>query len=198
MIFGRGGFPSRIMLIGDFPAEGSTDAPFTGGAGMELNKVLAEAGIMKGDCYETLAVKERPPLGIISAWITRKKKDILPTHILLHDRYVTGKIVEARKFLVDEISRVDPNVIVTLGETAFWLLSGRTDVDRWRSSMLEWEGRKLIPTFSPHFILKQWDCRPLVIRDLERVKTGPPRAPTLPALSGASRPPPPLTRCSTA
>ena len=168
-IKGEGPIPTRVMIVGEYPAERDR-IPLDGGAGMELNRMLHEVGIMRSECYVTYACKERPPLGQLSAWVALKKKDIGPGHQLLQDKYCLSPIIEGHKELLLEIEMVQPNIIIAMGNLALWMLTGHWGVLKWRGSLLSFNSIKVIPTLTPGAVLREWPQRAVVLSDLRRVK----------------------------
>lgn len=168
-IRGEGPIPTRVMIVGEFPSERDR-VPFDGGAGMELNRMLHEAGIMRSECYVTYACKERPPNGVLSTWIALKKKDITQHHTLLRDKYCTYHLHEGHAELMTEIEMVQPNIIIAMGNLALWMLTGHWGVLKWRGSLLSFKDCKVIPTLTPGAVLREWPQRAVVLSDLRRVK----------------------------
>jgi uracil-DNA glycosylase len=72
--------------------------------------------------------------------------------------------------LGDELCRYNPNVVVCLGNVSLWALTGKVGVSKLRgttlTSCLTVDGFKLLPTYHPAAILRNWDNRPVVIADL--------------------------------
>lgn len=72
--------------------------------------------------------------------------------------------------LGDEVLTLDPNLIICLGNSALWALAGRTGVTKLRGTTLlsthTVSGYKLLPTFHPAAVLRQWEVRPTTIADL--------------------------------
>ncbi len=170
IIRGEGPIPTRVMIVGEFPAERDR-TPFDGSAGQELNRMLHEAGIMRSECYLTYACKQRPPDGLISHWIALKKKDITQHHTLLRNLYCTYHIHEGVAELETEIEMVQPNIIIAMGNLAAWALTGQWSVLKWRGSQLSTDkGVKVIPTLTPGAVLREWPQRAVVLNDLRRVK----------------------------
>ena len=169
---GEGPIPSRIMVIGEAPGEQEERAgvPFVGASGQELNRLLHEAGIMRSECYVTNVCKVRPPANQISAFVATKKKDITPAHKLLRDKFCLPPVHEGYAELLTEIEMVKPNIILAFGNLAMWALTGKWGILKWRGSLLEHKGIKVIPTIHPAAILRQWELRALVLTDLRRVK----------------------------
>lgn len=100
------------------------------------------------------------------------KSDGIPGYPALTRRHVRSEFIGELERLRDEIISRDPNVIVCLGNTAIWALAGRTGITKLRGTTLlsthTVEGFKLLPTFHPAAILRQWDNRPTVIADLQK------------------------------
>ena len=165
-----GPIPAPIMIVGEAPGEEEirTGKPFMGAAGAELNKLLAEAGIARGQCFVTNVVRERPPKNDINAFIPQTKKEITSDCVEINSRMVRPPVVRGIKLLNLEIASVKPNVIIALGNTPLWALTGASGISKWRGSMLYANGVKLIPTFHPAAVLRQWDLRAITLQDLRR------------------------------
>ena len=171
---GEGPIPARVMLVGEMPSEDDErrGLPFQGAAGMELNRMLHEAGILRSDCYVTNVLRTRPRDGQLSAVIAKAKKDITPTHSLLRDRWCTQEVHGGVAELLTEIEMVQPNLIITFGNLPLWALTGQWAVLKWRGSLLQMPngGPKVIPTVHPSWIFRQWELRAITISDLRRAK----------------------------
>ena len=76
-IHGKGPVPARIMIVGEAPGEEEIrrGEPFCGASGSELNKMLGEAGISRGECFVTNVSRERPPKNDINLFIAKAKKE---------------------------------------------------------------------------------------------------------------------------
>lgn len=180
--YGVGPIPARIMLVGEAWGEWEDRAgePFVGPSGQELNRMLQEAGIMRGECFVTNLVNHRPPGNDIGAWIALKKKDITPKHVPLKDKWVLPIIKTGYDQLMTEINSCQPNLIIAFGNAAMWALTGHWGVTKWRGSLLQldlsapWADSqsrpKVIPTYHPAAILRQWDWRAIALNDLRRAK----------------------------
>ena len=169
-IKGEGPIPARIMIVGEFPGERDR-IPFDGASGMELNRMLHEVGIMRSEVYTTYACKERPPAGLISNWIALRKKDISVHHRLLQDKYCTEHIHQGLAELEVELTMVQPNIIIAMGNLALWTLTGRWGVLNWRGSqLLTSKGIKVIPTLTPGAVIREWPQRAVVLSDLRRAR----------------------------
>lgn len=170
---------ARIALIGEAPGanEEAEGRPFVGAAGDELTRMCWDAGIPRQECYVSNAVKFRPPNNEINQWIYKpKKKDTAPANFVAHKgKFVRDFVPEHFEKLAQELSLVRPNVVVALGNTALWALTGLDGIGKWRGSILPAtlsgiEGMKVIPTYHPSNIFREWTNRHIAVQDLRRVK----------------------------
>lgn len=169
---------AKIMIVGEAPGENEMlkGEPFVGASGMELTRMLSEAGIDRGQCFLTNVARERPPGNDIGNFIAFKKKDRTPQHVTLRDKYVKPVLREGYDLLLQEIKAVKPNLIIALGNTALWALTGKWGVVDWRGSELwcdqirfeDGTSPTVIPTYHPAAVLRQWDWRPVAVHDLKK------------------------------
>jgi uracil-DNA glycosylase family protein len=113
-VFGEGGEHARLIFIGEQPGdqEDLQGHPFVGPAGKMLDRALEEVGLDRGETYVTNAVKH-------FKWTPapRGKRRI-------HSKPSAREVKACNPWLVREISRIKPEVIVTLGATAGQSLFG--------------------------------------------------------------------------
>jgi DNA polymerase-1 len=142
-----------IMLIGEAPGETEEKhgVPFVGQAGMVLDGMLEECGIERKSCYITNLVKERP----VANNFNSVDKESLAKY---------------KAELQEEISIVQPNIIVAMGEHALEAITGLKGITNWRGSVLGRTGTKVIPTIHPAAILREWKFRPMCVCDLHKAK----------------------------
>jgi DNA polymerase len=171
-----------IWLVGEAPGEVeiAQSLPFRGASGMELDRMLAEAGITRSDCFATNVCHIRPPT------YTNAKGKTITNDI---EQFFVGKL-EARRRGLSEIAgrfptneiRVGlehlhaiirafhPRLIIALGNTPMWALAGEMGITKWRGSILDTDHGKVIPTFHPADVLRQYAHRPIVVQDFRRAK----------------------------
>ncbi|WP_454689623.1 UdgX family uracil-DNA binding protein [Achromobacter aloeverae] len=103
---GNGPASARIMLIGEQPGdqEDLAGKAFVGPAGRILDEALARAGIARDEVYVTNAVKH-------FKWIPRGKRR-------MHKTPAQREVDACLYWLDQELDRIRPPVIVTLGATA--------------------------------------------------------------------------------
>lgn len=76
--------------------------------------------------------------------------------------------------LGDEILQYDPNLIVCLGNTPLWALGGRTGITKLRGTTCVSthcvSGYKLLCTYHPAAVVRQWELRPTTVADLSKIR----------------------------
>lgn len=173
----NGPCPAKIMVVLDFPSERDANSGqiLSDYAGTEFGKMLSEAGLMRGICFTTVFLHDRPPQNDIGAVIAEKKKDITPAHVLVRDKMVLPHVRDSIQRLSREIELCQPNVIIALGNAATWALTGNWGITNWRGSVLQTDlslaldyKPKVIPTFTPASIFRTWNWRQIAVRDLRR------------------------------
>lgn len=177
--FGTGNTSAKIMLVGECFTREEEEAgeAFLGKCGIDLNNMLFEAGIMRGDCYSTNVVNLRPPFDDINNLIAHTKKGIKPGYIPVRNLYVSPEIVAGVERLYQEIDLLKPKVIIAFGNIALWALTGATGIVKWRGSQLQCldlnsnkKGIVIIPTLPPYMVTYIHENRAMVVSDLRTVK----------------------------
>jgi uracil-DNA glycosylase family protein len=128
-VFGRGDTGARVVMVGEQPGdvEDVQGLPFVGPAGRVLRKAVDDAGIDPRQLYITNAVKHFK----FKAYAGGKRR--------LHQTPDRMEIQACRPWLVAELARVDPEVLVVLGATAAQSLLGPSfRVTRSRGVLLPW------------------------------------------------------------
>lgn len=172
--------PAKIMIVGEAPGENEVreGVPFVGASGQELSRMLQEAGIHRNQCFLTNVVRIRPPGNDISHFIAGAKKDITPQHVYVRDKAVMPCVVDGIELLKREIEMCRPNVILAFGNVALWALTGQSGITSWRGSVMECDlplaldyKPKVIPSYHPAAIMRQWTWRQIGVHDMRRAKT---------------------------
>lgn len=164
----------KIALVGEAPGkqEELLGTPFVGSSGQELTRMLSDAGIDRKECYLTNVFLSRPPGNKLDAYCGKKaevggKSYTLPP--LRQGKYIRPEHLPELDRLAEELSHVRPNVVIALGGTASWALLQNPKITTIRGTVAESTlvpGLKVLSTFHPAAILRQWGNRPVVIADL--------------------------------
>lgn len=167
---------ARIALVGEaWGAEEEKErVPFIGASGYHLTKMLEEAGIARADCFLTNVFNIHPQGNKLEEFCGDKKEALKGYPALIKGKYVRAEFSSELERLGDELIEVNPNLIIALGNTACWAILGRTAITKLRGtttlSTHTVEGFKVLPTYHPAAILRQWELRPTTIFDLHKAK----------------------------
>lgn len=113
LVFGEGPLCPKLMLIGEAPGEQETlqGRPFVGKAGKNLDRFLELAQFRREEIYISNAVKYRPTKVGKSGRVSNRP----PT---------AEEIALFRPWLMDEIARIRPKMIATLGNVPLGAVTG--------------------------------------------------------------------------
>jgi uracil-DNA glycosylase len=164
-----------IVIIGE--AYGETEererAPFVGASGYHLTRMLREAGLERASCFLTNVFNLRPPGNKIEALCGPRSEGIKGFPALTKG-YVRAEYLPELERLQNEIVECNPNLIIALGNTPSWALLGRTKITQFRGttaiSTHTVQGYKVLPTYHPAAVMRQWNLRPTVIMDFYKAK----------------------------
>lgn len=167
---------TKIAIVGEAWGENEERARehFVGAAGYELTKLLDEAGIHRADCYLTNVFHLRPPSNKIEAFCGPKTSALKGYPSLVKGKYIRAEFAPELTRLGDELLSVNPNLIIAFGNTATWALLGQAAISKHRGttslSTHTASGFKVLGTYHPAAVLRQWELRPVVVVDLMKAK----------------------------
>ena len=150
-VFGEGSADARMMIIGEQPGDREDVAgrPFVGPAGKLLDQALLKAGIQRENAYLTNAVKH-------FKWTPHETSR---GKMRLHQSPTKGEIDLCRPWVLGELQRISPDVIILLGATAARSLLGKTISVTKNRGVVEAPqlAKKVILTVHPSFLLRLSD-----------------------------------------
>lgn len=165
---------AKIALVGEAPGEQEEafGIPFVGWSGRLLDDMLEQAGIARRECFLTNVLFTRPPGNKLEAFSVKRSEPGALTEMpaLLKGRYLRDDFRPELERLYSELRTVRPNVIVALGNTACWAILKQTAISKIRGTAIASEWGKVIPTYHPAAVTRQWELRPIVVADLIKVK----------------------------
>lgn len=171
--------PARVLLVGEAPGanEERWGSPFAGAVGQELDSILADAGLRRSDCALTNVFDIKPPEGDLTPWCLRKAEikhfGQFFAWVPFNKLYISPEHIEpARARLYNEINQVKPNLIVALGNTAMAALTGIASIGKVRGTLYMSTlvpNIKVIGTYHPAAVLRQYDLRPVVVADFMKI-----------------------------
>ena len=149
---GVGPADARIMFVGEGPGrdEDIQGLPFVGAAGKLLTQLLLSIGIDRSEVFIGNIVKCRPP----------------------NNRVPTPEEVEAcLPYLYAQISVIEPEIIVTLGNTPLnALISPTLQVSSAHGRVFEKDGLRFFVTFHPAAALYHGEYKDLLVKDFMKLK----------------------------
>lgn len=164
---------AKICIVGEAWGEHEerARAPFVGPSGKLLWGMLSQVGIRRQDCFVTNVFNLRPrPTNDVSNLCGPKSQGIPHMKPLGSGKYVRAEYRSEVERLWDEIRRCSPNLIIALGASAVWaLIRGQNSIKKTRGNIYESHlGPKVLPTYHPAAMLRQWSLRPIIIADLAK------------------------------
>ncbi len=193
-----------IFLLGEAKGENEAryGAGFVGSSGLELIRMLADAEIIRLTSDDRDRIRywysERDPYHLDCIW--RQHPEVYRSNVfqlhppgndllffcgpkataldgwpaLARSKYVRAEYEPELQRLGDELLAVDPNLIVCLGNTGLWAVSGLTGIAKLRGttglSTHCVSGFKYLGAYHPSAVLRQYELRPTTVMDLRKAK----------------------------
>jgi len=125
------------------------------------------------EVFRTNVFQQHPPGNKLEFFCGPKAGGIPMFPALIKSGYVRKEFAHELERLGDEILAHDPNLIVCLGNSALWGLAGRTGITKLRGttavSTHTVSGYKLLCTYHPAAVTRQWELRPTTVADLTKI-----------------------------
>lgn len=181
---------TKLVLIGDAwsDQEARLQSPFVGAPGAELARMLHGAGYPCAFVPYTFNSSVRmvnywskfpfpllnvfnshPPENNIEFFYTREASPSFPPRRFdnrIH--YVKPEYESHVKQLHETLKELKPNVTVALGNTALWALGLPPTISKLRGNVVESAFGKVLPTYNPSSVLRNWSQRIITILDLHK------------------------------
>jgi DNA polymerase-1 len=133
---GAGATDARIMLVGEAPGarEDEEHRAFVGASGQLLNKLLKGVGLSRRDCYITNVAKCRPP------------DNRTPERVEIKTC--------VQNYFMRELEMVDPDFILTLGNSALQGVVGKSGIRKHRGTVYTVDDLSILATYHPAAALR--------------------------------------------
>lgn len=187
----RGNRQGKILVVGE--AWGETEdklgIPFAGAAGAELTRMQKDVGFPAHECLYTNLLNLRPPGNkfeevLVAKSLAGQGANIPP---VAQGKYLPESLLPHLARLWAEADAMRPNLILAMGAKALWAFTGASKIGQYRGAITyvspDYRTRvaavappvtvysgwgKLLPTYHPAGVLRQWSWRPLVLGDLQK------------------------------
>jgi len=188
--------------LGDSELRTPGNPPLVGPSGAELIRMLGEAGVIQlssadrellrryyaeskpehintiwsnhPEVYRTNVFNFAIPRNDIANLCGSKAEGIAGYPALIKSKYLRAEFEPELDRLAAELISRDPNVVVCLGNTPLWALSGKSGISKVRGttllSTLTAVDFKLLPTYHPAAVIRDWSQRPTTIADFMKAK----------------------------
>ena len=181
---------TKLVLIGEAwgEQEARFQSPFVGAAGQELARMLHDAGYPCAFVPYTFNSSIRmvnywskfpfpllnvfiahPPENNIEFFYTSKASSpFLAYRFGSRIHYVKPEYEFHVQQLHSTLKELKPNIIIALGNTALWALGLPPTISKLRGNVIESPFGKVLPTYHPSSVLRNWSQRIIAILDLHK------------------------------
>lgn len=153
VVIGRGSTDAKVMFLGEAPGrqEDQSGLGFQGAAGQRFDEILQFVGLDRDDIWLANAVRCRPTVN------GRRNRKPNP-----------DEIHTCRHWLLEDIRRVRPELIVTLGRVAFESVTGFAwqKGQRAQSLFVEEFNLTVYPLYHPAYLIYRRHLASTYVRDL--------------------------------
>lgn len=128
----------------------------------------------EASCAFTNVLAFRPPGNRLDDLCVSKaevgKDYSLPS--LVRGKYLREEFLPELSRLAEELETCQPNLVVAMGNTACWALLQATNISQIRGTITSSvdSGLKVLPTYHPAAILRQWQWRVITVADLMKAR----------------------------
>ena len=126
---------NKIVIVGEAwgREEEQEQTAWVGMAGKLLKGLLSSVGINYYDCYATNVFNLRPqPSNDVSNLCGPKDQGIPHMKSLASGKYVRAEYAPELQRLYKEIRNENPNLVLALGGTALWALTGQSKINKYQ------------------------------------------------------------------
>lgn len=154
-----------IALVGEAPGadEVRLGRPFVGRAGQLLDRALDAVGIDRDSCLVANVFRYRPPGNKVGHFFASRRRAAAEGEILaeafgkLGAEFCRQRYAGELDALASALRKTAPAVIVALGRTPLWALTGQNGITMLRGQPLKGQlsSAPVIATFHPSFVMRQ-------------------------------------------
>ena len=168
--------PCKIAFVAEAPGDEEMLKlkPLIGPSGRLFDQLLRMAGIPRSECLVTNVFNTQLPDNEVKNWCVGKKEadgwDGYDLPCIIRGAYLRPEYEHHLERLALELKDAAPNLIIPLGGTALWALTGYSNIMSRRGAVDEATmtapGVKLLPTLHPAFLFHSYKMLHVVVADL--------------------------------
>lgn len=162
---------NRIMILGDALSEKDVEEgrPFAGASGWFLDQLLSQVGLRRDDCFLTNVFNLRPPSNMAENLCGLPAVPGYPR--MSNKKYIRAEFLPELLRLEQEIKTFQPTLILAMGSAAAWFTLSDGRVGKIRgSATIGRHGIKVLPTYHPGAVLRDYSLRPILTADLYKAE----------------------------
>lgn len=175
----------KLVVVTEFPGKTDllTKTLLSGETGRIFWELVDDAGIPRSEIEVLSVLSKRPGSGKIEDWCLNKKdaeafslamgKGTYPFNFYKAGKYLHPEYIDEVRELHRKIKELKPNLVLTLGGFATWALLNSSKLVAIRGTATESAfipGQKVIPTYHPVTIIREWSQRVIAGADLLKAK----------------------------
>ena len=162
--------PKPILLLLDHwhDQEEITGEPIAGTRFFILKSMLTAAGISLTDCEATNVFNLN--VSDLSRLYVPKAQGMKGYPAVASGKYIDATLAPHLNRLAEQVTRHNPNLVIALGPAALWAMTGLSGQKKYRGTPLLARDKttKVLATWSPEQVMRQWPLRPIAIADLSK------------------------------
>ena len=171
----------KIAFVFDFPTtdEQRLGEIMVGSTGKMFHKMCEILELNVENCLLTHALAQKPPQENPSHFFYNRNqykaeckkgewKSKYPVNVF---GFLKPEYESELERLQNELNACAPNIIIAMGSLALWALTGLDKIGTYRGTILKSDltgGTKVMPTFSPSAVIRNFDFRPIVLADIKK------------------------------
>ncbi len=146
--------------------------PFVGPSGWLLKQVMQKVGIAPQDVsHMTNVFNLRPERNNIESLCASKEEGVKGYGPLAPGKYVRAEYEQELARLKEELHAYKSDLVLALGSTALWALTGNAGIAKRRGYLFETkDGQKCLATWHPAMVLRNYKLMPTFMMDLAKAR----------------------------
>lgn len=168
-----------IMVLGEAPGaeEERQGVPFVGMSGKLLGKTLEECGLPRKNLYISNVFWQRPPGNDVSFFFCKKtsEDEKATDYPLFKGMYLKKEWQNQILRLQEELEMLKPEVVLAVGATPLWALTGKDKITACRGEVHKIDGPakylgRMVSTFHPAYVMRNRTMLETFKQDINKAK----------------------------